>query len=97
MPTHVIVVIATAISLLLAVVIWALYVYHIMGVAQSLVTRAQHQRELGELTGDWVHYHKAEFAFKRAARLYFRANQYPSARWFATRSVRMRREVEKYI
>jgi len=79
------------------VVLWLLYVNHILTVAHRHVNRAQRCLEHAELSGDWRDYHRAQFAFKRAARLYLRANQYPSGRWFAVRSVEMRRQVEKYI
>jgi hypothetical protein len=97
MSTFTIVVISLAIGLLVSVVAYALYVNHLMGVAFNHRRRALRHLEWAESTGDWRDYHRAEFQFKRAARLYFRAHQYPIARRIAIRSIEMRRLVEKHI
>ena len=97
MPAFVLITIATAVLALVSFVVYALYCDRLTTLAQREVSTAHHYEELGSVTGDWRDYHRAQFAYKRAARLYMAAGQYPSGRWFMRRSVQSRRVVDTLI
>ena len=92
-----IVTIAIAIATMLAVLGLALYISATCKQASSHFRNARWFASLAETSSDWHDFHKAQFAYKRSARLYMRAGQYPTARHCVRRMVEMRRAVDARI
>ena len=89
--------ISIAIVAILAVVVVALYISATCDKARSHFRDARWFAGLAETSSDWRDFHKAEFAYKRAARLYLRASQYSTARHCVRRMVEMRRLVDSNL